>query len=105
MEHYRDIASKSADNAARIAGLFHLFNDGDVLDTINGATMEAATQLAAWHLYEARRFFSEIAVPTDLSNAIKLDSWLIQYCRNNHTDHVGKRETRQLAPNRLRNSQ
>ncbi|MBO0615286.1 YfjI family protein [Thiothrix fructosivorans] len=105
MEHYRDIASKSADNAARIAGLFHLFNDGDALDTINGATMEAATQLAAWHLYEARRFFSEIAVPTDLSNAIKLDSWLIQYCRNNHTDHVGKRETRQLAPNRLRNSQ
>jgi putative DNA primase/helicase len=105
MEHYRDIASKSADNAARIAGLFHLFNEGDALNAISGATMEAATQLATWHLYEARRFFSEIAVPTDLSNAIKLDSWLIQYCRNNHTDHIGKREARQLAPNRLRSSQ
>lgn len=105
MEHYRDIASKSADNAARLAGLFHIFNGGDVLTPIDADTMEAAAMLASWHLYEARRFFGEIAVPTDLSNAIKLDSWLIRYCKNGHTDFIGKREARQLAPNQLRSKQ
>lgn len=103
MEYYRDIASKSADNAARLAGLFHVFNGADVLDTITGATMEAATTLASWHLYESRRFFGEIAVPTDLSNAIKLDDWLISYCRQNHTDTITRRDIQRLAPNKVRN--
>lgn len=104
-EQHKDVASKSADNAARLAGLFHLFNGGDVHDLIQGDTMSAAVHLAGWHLHEAKRFFDEIAVPVDLSNALKLDSWLIQYCRNHHTDGIGKREARQLAPNRLRNIQ
>ncbi len=102
-EQHRDVAGKSANNAARLAGLFHLFNDGDVRDPIDHKTMGAAAHLAGWHLQEAKRFFEEIAVPVDLSNALKLDSWLVRYCRNNYTDGIGKREARQLAPNRLRN--
>jgi hypothetical protein len=81
MEEARDIASKSADNAARLAGLFHLFNGGDVLDTITGETMQAACWLAGWHLYEARRFFGEVALPKDDLEAAKLNSWLIDECK------------------------
>lgn len=102
MEHFRDIASKSADNAARLAGLFHLFNGGDVLDTIQADTMEAAAVLASWHLYEARRFFNELAVPNDLSNAIKLDTWLINYCQSQQISEIGRRDIQRLAPNRVR---
>lgn len=105
MERHRDIASKSADNAARLAGLFHIFNGGDVHDTIQPDIMEAAASLAGWHLYEAKRFFDEIAVPVDLSNALRLDDWLVQYCRSHYTSQIGKREARQLAPNRLRSIQ
>ncbi len=104
-EHHRDIASKSADNAARLAGLFHLFNGGDDHDLIQSDTMAAAANLAGWYLHQAKRFFDEIAVPVDLSNALHLDNWLIRYCRNNHTDGIGKRDARQLAPNRLRSIQ
>jgi putative DNA primase/helicase len=103
MADYSDLASKTADNAARIAGLFHLFNGGDVLDSIDGITMEAGVMLASWHLYEARRFFHEIAVPTDLSNAIKLDHWLIDYCRTHYTDTISRRELQRLAPYKVRN--
>lgn len=102
MEHFRDIASKSADNAARVAGLLHLFNGGDVLDVIQAETMEAATTLASWHLYEARRFFNELAVPTDLSNAIKLDTWLLNYCQTHQISEIGRRDIQRLAPNRVR---
>lgn len=67
--------------------------------------MGAAVNLAGWHLSEAKRFFEELAVPVDLSNALKLDSWLLRYCRENHTDNIGKREARQRVPNRLRSIQ
>ncbi|MEB4589513.1 YfjI family protein [Candidatus Thiothrix sp. Deng01] len=104
-EQHKDIASKSADNAARLAGLFHLFNGGDIHDAIQPDAMGAAANLAGWHLYEAKRFFDEIAVPVDISNALKLDGWLTRYCKDRHTDGIGKREARQLAPNRLRSIQ
>ncbi|HMT94917.1 YfjI family protein [uncultured Thiothrix sp.] len=103
MQDYKDIASKSADNAARLAGLFHLFEGCSVYDTIHPDIMEAAITLAAWHLYEARRFFGEIAVPTDLSNAIRLDAWLLDYCKTNHTSRLGRRDIQRFAPNRVRN--
>lgn len=81
MEEAKDIASKSADNAARLAGLLHLFNGGHVMDAISGETMTAACKLASWYLYEARRFFGEIALPVEDLDAVKLDSWLIAECK------------------------
>lgn len=104
-EHYKDIASKSADNVARLAGLFHLLQGYDTQTEVNQETMNAAVRLGLWYLDESRRFFEEVALPVDLSNALKLDSWLIKYCKDNHTDYIDKRKARQLAPNRLRNMQ
>ena len=103
MEEARDIASKSADNAARLAGLFHLFNGGDVLDQISGETMQAACRLASWHLYEARRFFGEIALPKDDLEAVKLDAWLIADCKATGSNAVGKsRVLQRVSPASLR---
>ena len=103
MEEMRDVASKSADNAARLAGLFHLFNGGDVLDPISGETMKAACQLAGWHLYEALRFFGEVALPKDDLEAVKLDAWLIAECKATGSNAVGKTSTLQrVTPASLR---
>ena len=103
MEEARDIASKSADNAARLAGLFHLFGGGDVLDHISGETMHAACKLASWYLYEARRFFSEVALPTEELEVIKLDEWIITQCKAAGDSSISKSQILQrVTPTSLR---
>lgn len=95
----RDVASKAADNVARLAALFHTFehNSGDIgLDAV-----ERAGPIVAWHLSEARRFFGELALPVELANAARLEVWLIAYCRQEQIDRVGKNQVRQCGP--LRN--
>ena len=98
----RDVASKSADNAARLGALFQIFEHG-----MGGAVgldcFESASRIAAWHLNESRRFFGELALPAELADAARLDSWLIEYCRRERTHLVGKNHTRQHGP--LRNGE
>jgi putative DNA primase/helicase len=72
----RDVASKSADNAARLAALFHVYQGG--AGPIDGDSMASGCRLAAWHLTEARRFFGELALPRSIANAVRLDEWLIE---------------------------
>lgn len=84
----RDVASKTADNAARLATLFHVFGRGDTSDTIDADSFERASRIAAWHLHEARRFFGELALPEELAAAARLNSWLIDYCRRERTSIV-----------------
>ena len=103
MEEARDIASKSADNAARLAGLFHLFGGGDVMDCISGETMHAACKLASWYLYEARRFFGEVALPTEELEVIKLDEWIITQCKDAEDSSISKNQILQrVTPTSLR---
>jgi putative DNA primase/helicase len=97
----RDVASKSADNAARLAALFHIFKNG-VGGVVGLESMEAATRIAAWHLNEARRFFGELALPEELLNITRLDTWLINYCRREHTHLVPIAKLQQGGPSRLR---
>jgi putative DNA primase/helicase len=97
----RDVASKTADNAARIAALFHTFEHGP-----NGPIclkcFEGASRTAAWHLNETRRFFGELALPPELANASKLNTWLIDYCQRERTSIVSRREVQRCGPNSLR---
>ena len=58
----RDVASKTADNAARIAALFQIFEHGPG-GAIGLEAFEGASRIAAWHLHEARRFYGELALP------------------------------------------
>jgi putative DNA primase/helicase len=93
----RDVASKTADNAARLAALFHAFAHG-----FDGAVgieaFESASRIAAWHLHEARRFFGELALPIDVANAVRLDNWLLDHCKKQRTRFVPRRELQRLGP-------
>ena len=96
----RDVASKSADNAARLAALFQMFEGAG--DAIGPESFEGASRIAAWHLHEARRFFGELALPAELADAARLDSWLIAHCIRERTHFVGKNHVRQHGPMRDR---
>jgi putative DNA primase/helicase len=92
----RDVASKSADNAARLAALFQMFEGAG--GAIGAEAFEGASRIAAWHLSEARRFFGELALPEELADAAKLDGWLINHCRQGRTQLAGKHHVRQHGP-------
>ncbi len=98
----RDVASKIADNAARLAALFHLF-EVSVYGEIGLEALVSASRIVAWHLNESRRFFGELALPVEMGNAIRLDSWLINYCLRHTTNLVPRREVqRNVTPVHLR---
>lgn len=98
----RDVASKIADNAARLGALFQLFEDGSAI--LSDDNMIRAIRIAAWHLTESRRFFGELAIPEDEANAMHLDAWLAEHCRRNRTGHITRRDLqRNVTPTRLRN--
>jgi putative DNA primase/helicase len=97
----RDVASKTADNAARLAALFHTFSGhGGPIDI---KAMESATCVTAWHLCESQRFLNELAMPTELANAARLEAWMLDYCKREQTDQVPTRVIQQrISPVSLR---
>lgn len=92
----RDVASKSADNAVRLAALFQVFEYG-MSSAIELDSFERASRIAAWHLHESRRFFGELALPAELADAARLDNWLIEYCHRERTHLVPIREAQRLG--------
>jgi putative DNA primase/helicase len=93
----RDVASKTADNAARLAALFQIFEHG-FGGVVQLDAFEGASRVAAWHLHESRRFFGEVALPAELADAVRLDRWLSEYCRRSGSASVGKNYVRQHGP-------
>ena len=96
----RDVASKIADNAARLAALFHVFEGG--IGQVSVDAFDRAARIAAWHLHESRRFFGELALPAELANAARLDTWLVGYCRREATHMVPMSEVQKSGPNGIR---
>lgn len=97
----RDVASKAADNAARLAALLQVFELG-MDGPIDTDAVESATRIVAWHLNESRRFFGQLALPAELANAARLDAWLIAYCRRERTHFVPTKAVQQFGPTGLR---
>lgn len=93
----RDVASKIADNASRIAVLFHVFEKG-FGGAVSTETFVSASEIAKWHLYESKRFFSDFSLPKELCLALKLDSWIKKYCRSNQSVSVSFRDVQRLGP-------
>ncbi|WP_188074599.1 YfjI family protein [Pusillimonas sp. ANT_WB101] len=93
----RDVASKAADNAARIAALFHVYQYG-IESQINQADMKAACMVSMWHLAESRRLLSELQQSPELHLAAKLDEWLIEQCNARKVNQIGQVEVLQHAP-------
>ena len=96
----RDVASKTADNAARLAALFHTFTGS--IGPIDIEAMEAAARVTLWHLTEAKRFLGELAMPAELVNPARLEKWLIEYCKRESTEKVPTREVQRMGPVCLR---
>jgi putative DNA primase/helicase len=99
----RDVASKAAENVARLAALFHVIEHGPG-GVIGADSLKNAAQIVAWHLTEAQRFFGELALPVDLANAVKLDGWLLAHCQKKGENSIARRDVQRLGPNRLRKS-
>jgi putative DNA primase/helicase len=93
----RDVASKTADNAARLAALFQVFEYGPG-GVVGLEAFESASRIVAWHLSESKRFFGELALPVEMSDAVRLDAWLIAHCRRERTLTVGKNYALQHGP-------
>ncbi|MCG2750375.1 MAG: DUF3987 domain-containing protein [Desulfobacteraceae bacterium] len=97
----KDVASKSADNSARLAGLFHVFLHGPQ-GVVSLENYESAARIISWHLNESLRFFAEIGLSIEESSAARLDVFLLDYCRQNNTDKVPTSEPLQYGPVGLR---
>lgn len=102
----RDVASKIADNAARLAALFHLF-EGSGGVSVGVEHLLSGCRIAEWHLHEGRRFYGELALPLELANAARLEAWLIGAClrkgpgetriQNSEVQHYGPYGLREKA--------
>ncbi len=96
----RDAASKIADNAARLAALFHIFENG-LVGTIGIEAFEGAARIATWHLLESKRILGNVA--SSVSDENSLDEWLIKYCNRHSIAAVSTRMVQQCGPSKLRN--
>ncbi|MBL3589169.1 MAG: DUF3987 domain-containing protein [gamma proteobacterium endosymbiont of Lamellibrachia anaximandri] len=75
LSHVRDVGSKSAENAARIACVFQIWGEGPG-GQITADYMKAGVAVASWHLMEASRIFFEADKPQELQDAELLSQWL-----------------------------
>jgi putative DNA primase/helicase len=101
MTDARDVASKAADNIARMAALFHVLEHG-ISGQISREHVEFAGAIVAWHLYEAKRFISNMALPPQRNNAVILDDWLCHRCQSRGIFSIAKSEIQKHGPNSIR---
>lgn len=71
----KDFASKCAEQAARLACLFHVFENGPVGE-IGSDKLKAGAEIAWWHLGEARRALGLVGKSEALDDAKALLAWL-----------------------------
>lgn len=103
----RDVASKAAENAARVACCLHVFtNFGGPMGDIDRNTMGDACQLMRWYLNEAVRFGRAAEMTTGLRNAETLEAWLVekhkQALRERREPAITVNTIRRMGPGALR---
>lgn len=92
----RDVGSKAADNVARLACLFQIFESG--VTTVGEVAMQNAIRIVSWHLKEARRFLLHIEQAEEIVDAERLKHWLANYCRTNRETTVDKNFVLKFGP-------
>ncbi|MGV3555231.1 MAG: YfjI family protein [Croceibacterium sp.] len=103
----KDVASKAAENAARLACCLHVFaNYGGALGDIERSTTDAACSLMRWYLDEAVRFGRKAEMTEELRNAELLEAWLVEKhkeaIRQKSETPITVNTIRQKGPNSLR---
>lgn len=99
----QEVASKAADNAARLAACFHVFCDHGGETAIAGTTMDKAVELMRWYLRESLRFTEVLAIPESTRKAIHLEEWLAKQLKDG-MPLVPTRMLKQYGPNELRHA-
>jgi hypothetical protein len=94
----RDIGSKTAENAARLAAVFHLMEHGTEKGEIDAECMNGAAKIAVWHLVEAKRLLGELDASPELSAAERLDAWLMAECRRRKATAIPTRDVLRDGP-------
>lgn len=72
-----DTAAKTAENAARLACLFHIFEHGPVGE-IGVEAIKAGCTIARWYAYEAMRVLNQLDPPKVLADAHAIETWLLE---------------------------
>lgn len=98
----KDTASKIAEQAARMAALFHLYAHGTDGE-ISQETMTSAVQVTSWYLLQARRFFGELALPAEIGDALRLDAWMLEQTQAGKGMTFTRREIQNRGPGSTRN--
>lgn len=98
----RDVAAKSAENAARIAACLSAFCEGPTAP-VSDDHMDSGRQLAEWYVHEALRFFNIVALPQGLKDAEELEGWICGRCKALRVNHIAMRDITLNGPGRLRN--
>jgi putative DNA primase/helicase len=96
----RDVASKTADNACRLAAIFQVYEYGK--SAVALPAFEPAARIAEWHLTEARRFFGEVVMPEESVLATRLESWIVEYCQRRGVSSVPVSTIQNSGPSKLR---
>lgn len=96
----KDVASKAAENAARLACCLHVFGNSTEA-AICRATMADACSLMRWYLDEAVRFGRVSELTDEVRHAEKLEEWLVRQIRAKRTD-ITVNIVRQKGPGALR---
>ncbi len=97
----RDVASKAADNVARLAALFHVLRVGPT-GAIAAGDVVRAGKIVTWHLQEARRFFQVSEPDSDVSHVVVLDRFLTRRCAQLGVECLSTRVVQQQANKALR---
>ena len=88
----RSMECKAAENVARLAAIFHLFEykEGD----IDAEHLDNAVEIISWHLKETKRLLSADTAQTAFQDAQKLLDWLLSRGLSETTT----REIQRLSP-------
>lgn len=99
--HIKDAASKSMENAARMAAIFHIFEKCE--GVISKEYVDRAIQICKWHLNEFRKIFEPAQqMPQFERDGIRLQQWLQEKCGPQNCFTFEKNKLLQFAPIRDR---
>ncbi|MHB0990299.1 MAG: DUF3987 domain-containing protein [Burkholderiales bacterium] len=77
----QDLASRAAENALRLACVFHVYEQG-ANGKISADTFDRAAVIALWFLHQSQRILTEFSRPQEESDAQYLYNWLLSEYRN-----------------------
>ena len=98
----KDFASKTAEQAARISGVLHVFEFGPEGE-IQPETMLQSINIAEWYLHEANRIFVTARLPEEFKNAFILQKWIKNHCQLSQLSQLSQGLILKEGPNQLRN--